>query len=83
MLGSSEMGKLSNISGKNAIKVFCKIGYFINRQEGSHVILVNHQSGYPILSIPDHKELAPGLLKSQIKRAGLSVEEFIKILKKR
>ena len=58
MLGSSEMGKLSNISGKSAIKVFCKIGYFIDRQEGSHIILVNNKSGYPILSIPDHKELA-------------------------
>ena len=29
------------------------------------------------LSIPQHRELGPGLLGDQIKKAGLSVQEFI------
>jgi DNA-binding transcriptional ArsR family regulator len=32
----------------------------------------------PTLSIPDHRELAPGLLRGLIRRAGLTVEEFLK-----
>jgi len=75
------VGILSNISGKDAVKVFVKIGYILDHQEGSHVILYNRKLGYPPLSIPNHKELAPGLLRTQIKRAGLSVEEFRKLLK--
>jgi len=77
------MGLLSNISGKEAVKVFQKIGYHLDYQEGSHMILYNNQPGYPPLSIPNHKELAPGLLATQIKRAGLTIEEFNKLRKKR
>ena len=77
------MGRLSNISGREAVKVFRNIGYYLDHQEGSHMILYNDESGYPPLSIPDHKEVAPGLLAAQIKRVGLTVDEFNQIRKKR
>lgn len=73
------MGRLSNISGREAAKIFSKIGYCPVRQEGSHIILYNEKPGFPILSIPDHKEIAPGLLRAQIRRAGLSVDDFLKL----
>jgi predicted RNA binding protein YcfA (HicA-like mRNA interferase family) len=76
------MGRLANISGRQAVKTFNKIGYRLDHQEGSHMILYCQKASYPPLSIPDHKELAPGLLRAQIKRAGLSVEEFLKLLRK-
>jgi len=75
------MGRLANISGRQAIKIFYKIGYRLDHQEGSHMILYCNKPGLPPLSIPDHRELAPGLLRTQIKRAGLSVEEFLRLLK--
>lgn len=77
------MGILSNISGKEAVRVFRKIGYWLDHQEGSHMILYNDHTGYPPLSIPNHKELAPGLLVDQIKRAKLTVEEFNRLRKKK
>ena len=77
------MSRLANISGRKAVKVFSRIGYRLERQEGSHMILYCGRPGRPILSIPDHKELAPGLLRAQIKRAGISVQEFIKLLKRK
>jgi len=70
------MGILNNISGKTAIKVFKKVGYYIDHQQGSHIILYNDKHGYPPLSIPNHKELAPGLISRQIKKAKLTVKEF-------
>ena len=33
------MGILSNISGKNAVKIFQKFGYLVDHQTGSHLIL--------------------------------------------
>lgn len=75
------MGRLANISGRKAVKAFNKIGYRFDHQEGSHIILYCDEPGRPPLSIPDHGELAPGLLRAQIKRAGISVEEFLKLLK--
>jgi predicted RNA binding protein YcfA (HicA-like mRNA interferase family) len=70
------LGILSNISGKEAVKVFQKFGYVLDHQTGSHMILY-HESR-PTLSIPNHKELAPGLLRGLIKKSGLTVEEFLK-----
>jgi predicted RNA binding protein YcfA (HicA-like mRNA interferase family) len=69
------MGKLSNISGKKAVKIFEKIGYQIDHQTESHIILYHQDK--PILSVPNHKELAPGLLRSLIRQAGITVDEFL------
>jgi predicted RNA binding protein YcfA (HicA-like mRNA interferase family) len=70
------LGILSNISGKEAVKIFQKFGYVLDHQTGSHMILY-HESR-PTLSIPNHKELAPGLLRGLIRKSGLTVEEFLK-----
>ena len=69
------MVRLGNISGKRAVAAFQKLGYRIARQTGSHVIL-KHENR-PTLTIPDHKELAPGLLRAIISQAGLDVTDFI------
>ena len=74
------MSKLANISGRDAVKAFVRSGFTHVHTSGDHAIL--QKPGYPSLSIPLHKEVAPFLLKAQIKRARLSLESFIKILKK-
>jgi predicted RNA binding protein YcfA (HicA-like mRNA interferase family) len=62
---------LSNISGKKTIKNFEKFGYVVDHQTGSHIILYHAER--PTLSVPNHKELAPGLLRGSIKKSGLTV----------
>ncbi|MBK6319742.1 MAG: type II toxin-antitoxin system HicA family toxin [Dehalococcoidia bacterium] len=54
-------------------------GWRVSRQSGSHVVMLKAES-IVSLSIPLHRELGPGLLSSQIKGAGLSVDEFIGLL---
>lgn len=73
------MPKLANISGKTAVKAFLKFGYSHVHTSGDHAIL--QKSSAPSLSIPLHREVAPFLLKAQIKKASISVEEFIKASK--
>jgi predicted RNA binding protein YcfA (HicA-like mRNA interferase family) len=70
------MKRLANISGHKVVKIFCKFDYQIARQTGSHIILKHPER--PPLVIPDHKEVAPALLRTQIIRAGLTIEEFVK-----
>jgi len=62
-------------------KALQKIGYEVVRQKGSHIRLRNQQdySRRPI-SVPNHKELKPGLLRNILNDANLSVEEFLRIL---
>jgi predicted RNA binding protein YcfA (HicA-like mRNA interferase family) len=50
----------------------------LDHQTGSHITLVN-PSGKKI-TVSNHRELGPGLLRAIIKQAGLSIEEFLKLL---
>jgi predicted RNA binding protein YcfA (HicA-like mRNA interferase family) len=70
------VGLLSNISGKEAVVIFQKFGYVLDHQTGSHMLLY-HESR-PTLSIPNHKELAPGLLRAQIRKSGISLDDFLR-----
>ena len=73
------MVRLANISGKEAVKVFKKAGWIIMGQVGSHVVMV--KTGVRAnLSIPQHKELSIGTLRALVKGAGLTVEQFLKLV---
>ncbi|MBM3173215.1 MAG: type II toxin-antitoxin system HicA family toxin [Chloroflexi bacterium] len=74
------MPRLPVVSGREAVHVFNKVGWQISRQEGSHIILT--KSGNPVvLAVPDHREVRRGTLRSLIRQAGLTVEEFKSLLK--
>ena len=62
------------------MKAFERDGWTKARQRGSHVILVKDGS-MATLSVPDHKEVAKGTLRSLIRASGLSADEFIKLAK--
>lgn len=74
------MPKLPVISGKQAVQAFTKIGYQLSHQTGSHMIIRLSNPPHIHLSVPNHKELAKGTLRTLIRDAGLSVEEFTKLL---
>ena len=73
------MGKLANISGKEAAKAFQKAGWQATGQVGSHLVMVKAGSRAN-LSIPQHKELSVGTLRALIRHAGLAVDEFLDLL---
>ena len=70
------MPELPRISGDEAIKVFIKLGFYQARQKGSHVVMRRDDKG---CVIPQHKELAVGTLRSAIRQAGISVDEFVAV----
>ncbi|NQU08546.1 MAG: type II toxin-antitoxin system HicA family toxin [Candidatus Abyssubacteria bacterium] len=74
------MGRLSNISGKKAVKAFRKAGWQPVGQVGSHLVMT--KPGLRVnLSIPQHKELSVGTLHALIRNANMTVEEFLELLK--
>ena len=68
------MPELPRISGNEAIRIFKKLGFYEARQKGSHVVMRRGNRG---CVIPRHKELAIGTLRSAIRQAGITVEEFV------
>lgn len=69
------MPTLPRLSGKEVVRVFEKLGWKIARQKGSHIIMVKDDN-VATLSVPDHKEVAKGTLRSLIRSSGLTVAEF-------
>ena len=63
------------MSGRKTVKAFGKLGWRVARQRGSHIVMVK-DGEIATLSIPDHKEVARGTLRSLIRAAGITVEEF-------
>ncbi len=56
-----------------------KAGFYLKRQEGSHMIL-RRDEPYAQVVVPDHRELGRGILRAIIREAGLNVDEFVKLL---
>ncbi len=70
------MSKLPRISGRKCIKTLERAGFQVLRQRGSHIIL-RRDFPFAEVVVPDHKELGRGTLRSIIRQAGLSVDEFV------
>jgi predicted RNA binding protein YcfA (HicA-like mRNA interferase family) len=64
------------LSGREVVKVFVRFGWQAARQNGSHIVLVKEDHA-ATLSVPDHKEVARGTLRSLIRDADLTVAEFV------
>ena len=73
------MPSLRVLSGKEVCRILAGEGFAEVRQRGSHVVLTKPGSIYT-LSIPLHRSLSPGLLRDQIRKAELTVSEFIALL---
>jgi predicted RNA binding protein YcfA (HicA-like mRNA interferase family) len=73
------MSKLPLISGRKCVKALEKTNFYIKRQSGSHIIL-RRDDPFTQVVVPDHKELDRGTLLAIIKHAGLTVEDFMKLL---
>jgi predicted RNA binding protein YcfA (HicA-like mRNA interferase family) len=76
------MSSLHSLKPDRVIKAFERAGWKIKGQRGSHVKLTK-EGNMNILSIPVHKgkPIKQGLLRDQIAKAGLTVEEFLKLYK--
>ena len=75
------MAILPTLSGREVVKIFEADGWHIARQKGSHIILVK-LGHIATLSVPDHREVAKGTLRTLIRASGLTPGEFISLIGK-
>ena len=73
------MAQLPNLSGKEVVRAFEKLGWEISRQSGSHIVLTK-DGEMASLSVPNHKEVAKGTLRSLIRAANLTIDEFVEAI---
>jgi predicted RNA binding protein YcfA (HicA-like mRNA interferase family) len=75
------LSKLPVVSGRETVKALSKTGFTVVGRKGSHVRL-KRQRGKEVLIVivPMHDELARGTLKSILRQANLTVDDFLRLL---
>ena len=73
------MTKLPLVSGRECVRALERAGFYLKRQEGSHMIL-RRDDPFAQVVVPDHKELDRGTLRAILRQAGIGVEDFVKLL---
>ncbi|MGD0994839.1 MAG: type II toxin-antitoxin system HicA family toxin [Candidatus Bathyarchaeia archaeon] len=81
------MSKLKSIDYERVVKALVSIGYVVNNQKGSHIVmrladkqkyisLFGCRKNEPMVVIPAHKPLGKGMVRTIIREVDLSVDEF-------
>lgn len=70
--------RLPIVSGEETVTALGRAGFAKVSQKGSHV-KVRREDGRQAI-VPLHDELAPGTLRSILRQAGISVDEFLGLL---
>lgn len=74
------MGKLpTDLSGREVRAVLERAGFTFRRQAGSHMIL-GREIPHARVVVPDHRQIRLGTLRHIVTDAGLTVDEFVKLL---
>lgn len=71
------MSKLPLLSWREVIKALAEVGFKVVRQRGSHIIIMK---GERVVPVPRHDQIKRGLLLEIIAEAGLTKEEFLRLL---
>ena len=66
-----------DVNGAEAARALQRLGFIVQRQTGSHLIL--RREGRTVV-VPQHKPLKPGTLKGILEQAGIPLERFVQEL---
>lgn len=73
------MGRMASLVAARVVRALVRLGWTVDRQAGSHVVLV--KAGRNPVTVPLHKgkTLKEGTARSILKQAGVSEDEFFRV----
>ena len=74
------MPKLPILPARKVVKALKKLGFFIDHQKGSHIVLKDKRTKTKTVVVPNHPEVDRGTLKSILKYAKIELDSFLKEL---
>ena len=77
------MPKIPPVTSAYLIKILELKGFKVIRQKGSHVILIDEEKNRIVVPMHSGKEIKPGLLRAILREAGISREDFDRLLKEK
>lgn len=77
------MPKIPPVTSAQLIKILQSKGFQVALQKGSHVILIDKEKNRIVVPMHSGKEIKPGLLRAILREAGISREDFDRLLKEK
>jgi predicted RNA binding protein YcfA (HicA-like mRNA interferase family) len=74
------MSNLPSVKAKDFIKVIQKLGFYFDRQKGSHAIYKNIDGRRVVVPIHSGKDIKLGTLMGMIQDIGIEKKTFFKLL---
>ena len=68
----------TDLSGRELVRILLRVGFVVNRQKGSHIIL-RREDPFARVVVPDHKRIRPGTLCQVLNEAGITVEQLLEL----
>ena len=75
------MSQYPTVKAKEFIKVIEKLGFYFDRQKGSHAVYKNDDGRRVVIPIHSGKDLKQGTLMGMIEDIGIDKDRFFKLLK--
>ncbi len=79
--GAIPLSHLANISARATTSALERLGFTLDHQKGSHLIMKRHTEVEQSCCVPSKNEIRPPTLKHILNQAGVSLEEFQGALK--
>jgi predicted RNA binding protein YcfA (HicA-like mRNA interferase family) len=76
------MSDFPSVKAKDFIKVIEKLGFYLDRQKGSHAIYKDTHGNRVVVPIHSGKDLKQGTLMGMIKDIGIDKAVFLNLLRK-
>lgn len=76
------MSQYPTVKVKEFIKVIEKLGFYFDRQKGSHAIYKNSDGCRVVIPIHSGKDIKQGTLMGMIQDIGIDKETFFELLRK-
>lgn len=73
------MPRLTRPDWQTLVRIFEADGFKVDRQEGSHIIMVKQDTDRPIV-IPKYAEIALFIVKNNMRTAGMSRKRYFHLL---
>ncbi|MGH1397036.1 MAG: type II toxin-antitoxin system HicA family toxin [Trichormus sp.] len=74
------MSNFPSVKAKDFVKVIEKLGFYLDRQKGSHAIYKNVQGNRVVVPIHSGKDIKQGTLIGMIQDIGIDKETFFELL---
>jgi predicted RNA binding protein YcfA (HicA-like mRNA interferase family) len=75
------MSQYPTVKAKEFIKIIEKLGFYFDRQKGSHAVYKHNDGRRVVIPIHSGKDLKQGSLMGMIEDIGIDKDRFFKLLK--